>query len=62
MKAVLILMRIILTPLTKSTLTLFQASAAMSAADKAILKKNSWIRYNSINNVKLRNGRRNKNN
>ena len=39
MKAVLILMRIILTPLTKSALTLFQASAAMSAADKAILKK-----------------------
>ena len=57
MTAGLPLMKSVLTPLDKSVLLPLEFSAGTSAADAAIQKKKLWIRHNSINNFKLRNGR-----
>ena len=51
------LMKSVHTPLAKNVLLPFGLSAAMSATDAAIQKKNSWIRNCSINKCRWRNGR-----
>ena len=51
MEVFLPLMKSVLKPLAKSVLLPFGLSAAMSAIDAAI-KKKSWIKNHSINNLK----------
>ena len=51
------LMKSVPTPLAKVILIPLALSAGMPVANEAIQKKNLWIRYSSIDNLKLRSGR-----
>ena len=51
------LMKSVPTPLAKVILIPLALSAGMPVADEAIQKKKLWIRYSSIDNLKLRSGR-----